>query len=322
MGYAPRGERLERKRDLITLQDITDEELKHIIELAAKLKEERRSGRTSGFPLAGRSIALLFQRPSTRTRVSFEVAIRELGGYPIFLSWEHLQLARGETIADTARVLERYVHAIVARVAEHRTLVELAENARIPVINALSDRFHPCQIIGDLLTIWEHFGRLEGLKLAYVGDGANVCNSLLLGCTKVGMDISVACPLGFEPDPEAVKWAFDNAARTGSRVVITDDPMRAVEGANIIYTDTFMSMHIPESEREERFKVFVPKYQVRPELFNAAAEDAVFMHCLPAHRGEEVVAEVIDGPRSIVFEQAENRLHAQKALLLFLFGLA
>ena len=312
----------EQERDLLTLQDLTDEELLDIIDLAAKLKKERRAGVATGAPLAGRMIAMLFQRPSTRTRVSFEVAIRELGGHPIFLPWQQLQLARGETVADTARVLERYVHAIIARVAKHETLVELAQNARIPVINALSDRFHPCQIIGDLLTIKERFGRLEGLKLAYVGDGANVCNSLLLGCTKVGMDISVACPLGYEPDPEAVKWAFENAARTGSRVVITDDPRKAVEGAHVIYTDTFMSMHIPEEERATRFRVFVPRYQVTPELFELADENAVFMHCLPAHRGEEVAAEVIDGPRSIVFDQAENRLHAQKALLLHIFGLA
>ncbi len=307
------------KRDLLTLQDLTDEELMDILELARKLKEEFKAGVKHDY-LPGKIIALLFQRPSTRTRVSFEVAIKQLGGDALFLPWQQLQLSRGETVADTARVLERYVDVIVARVAKHETLVELAENARIPVINALSDRFHPCQIIADLLTVWEHFGRLKGLKLAYVGDGSNVCNSLLLGCTKVGVDISVACPFGYEPDPEAVKWAFDNAARTGSTVVITDDPVRAVKGAHVIYTDTFMSMHVPEEEREKRFRTFVPKYQVRPELFRYAHPEAVFMHCLPAHRGEEVVAEVIDGPRSIVFDQAENRLHAQKALLLFLFG--
>jgi len=214
-------------------------------------------------------------------------------------------------------VLERYVDAIVARVAKHDTLIKLAANARVPVVNALSDRFHPCQAAGDLLTIWERFGKLRGIKLAYVGDGTNVCNSLLLACTKVGMDISVACPVGYEPDPEAVKWAFDNAARTGSTVVITDDPLNAVRGAHVIYTDTFMSMHVPESERERRFRDFVPRYQVRQELFEAAHPDAVFMHCLPAHRGEEVLPEVIDGPRSIVWDQAENRLHVQKAILMF-----
>ena len=305
------------KRDLITLQDITDEELMRILSLARKLKEEHKAGRPQRY-LPGKIIALLFQRPSTRTRVSFEVAIKHLGGDAIFLPWQQLQLSRGETVADTARVLERYVDAIVARVAKHDTLIELAENARIPVINALSDRFHPCQAIGDLLTIWERFGKLKGVKLAYVGDGTNVCNSLLLACTKVGMDISVACPVGYEPDPEAVKWAFDNAARTGSTVVLTSDPLMAVKDAHVIYTDTFMSMHIPESEREKRMRDFVPRYQVRPELFEAARPDAVFMHCLPAHRGEEVVAEVIDGPRSIVWDQAENRLHVQKAILMFL----
>ena len=304
------------KRDLITLQDVTDEELMRILSLAAKLKEELKAGRPHRY-LPGRIIALLFQRPSTRTRVSFEVAIKQLGGDAIFLAWQQLQLSRGETVADTARVLERYVDAIVARVAKHDTLIKLAANARVPVVNALSDRFHPCQAAGDLLTIWERFGKLRGIKLAYVGDGTNVCNSLLLACTKVGMDISVACPVGYEPDPEAVKWAFDNAARTGSTVVITDDPLNAVRGAHVIYTDTFMSMHVPESERERRFRDFVPRYQVRQELFEAAHPDAVFMHCLPAHRGEEVLPEVIDGPRSIVWDQAENRLHVQKAILMF-----
>ena len=307
------------KRDLITLQDISDEELMAILRLARRLKSDMELGRPHRH-LPGRIIALLFQRPSTRTRISFEVAIRHLGGDAIYLSWHELQLVRGETIADTAHVLERYVDAVVARLAEHEALVELAENMRIPVINALTNRFHPCQIMADLLTLWERFGRLEGLKLAYVGDGNNVCNSLLLGCTKVGMDISVACPYGYEPDPEAVKWAFDNAARTGSTVLITDDPFEAVRDAHAIYTDTFMSMHIPEEEREKRMRDFIPRYQVRPELFEHARPDAVFMHCLPAHRGEEVVAEVIDGPRSVVFEQAENRLHVQKALLLFVFG--
>ena len=304
------------KRDLITLQDVTDEELMRILSLAAKLKEELKAGRPHRY-LPGRIIALLFQRPSTRTRVSFEVAIKQLGGDAIFLAWQQLQLSRGETVADTARVLERYVDAIVARVAKHDTLIKLAANARVPVVNALSDRFHPCQAAGDLLTIWERFGKLRGIKLAYVGDGTNVCNSLLLACTKVGMDISVACPVGYEPDPEAVRWAFDNAARTGSTVVITDDPLNAVRGAHVIYTDTFMSMHVPESERERRFRDFVPRYQVRQELFEAAHPDAVFMHCLPAHRGEEVLPEVIDGPRSIVWDQAENRLHVQKAILMF-----
>ena len=307
------------KRDLLTLQDISDEELMAILRLARRLKDDLRLGRPHRH-LAGRIIALLFQRPSTRTRISFEVAIKHLGGDAIYLSWQELQLARGETIADTARVLERYVNAVIARLARHEALLELAENAGIPVINALTDRFHPCQIIADLLTLWERFGRLKGLKLAYVGDGNNVCNSLLLGCTKVGMDISVACPYGYEPDPEAVKWAFDNAARTGSTIIITDDPIEAVRDAHAIYTDTFMSMHVPEEERGKRMEVFVPRYQVRPELFERARPDAVFMHCLPARRGEEVAAEVIDGPRSIVFEQAENRLHAQKALLLFVFG--
>ena len=307
------------KRDLLTLQDLKDEELMKILELARQVKSEWDPSKY-GSLLSGKNIALLFQKPSTRTRVSFEVAIRKLGGNSLFLSWQELQLSRGETVADTARVLERYVDGIVARVGDHRILVEMAENAGIPVINALSNRFHPCQVIADLLTIWERFGALKGIKLAYVGDGTNVCNSLLLGCTKVGMDISIACPVGYEPDPEAVKWAFENASRTGSTIVITDEPLEAVKDAHVIYTDTFMSMHIPESEREKRYQVFVPRYQVRPEFFELARPNAVFMHCLPAHRGEEVAPEVIDGPKSIVFDQAENRLHAQVALLIFLYA--
>jgi len=307
------------ERDLLTLQDLSDEELMGLLRLAEEVKTSWDQSKY-GSTLAGKNIALLFQRPSTRTRVSFEVAIRKLGGGSIFLSWQELQLSRGETVADTARVLERYVDGVVARVSDHQILVEMAKNAGIPVINALSDRFHPCQVLADLLTIWERFGALKGVKLAYVGDGTNVCNSLLVGCTKAGMDISVACPVGYEPDPEAVKWAFENASRTGSTVVITDEPIEAVRDAHVIYTDTFMSMHIPESEREKRMEVFIPDYQVRPELFELARPEAVFMHCLPAHRGEEVVPEVIDGPRSIVFDQAENRLHAQLALLIFIYG--
>jgi len=278
-----------------------------------KLKHES-SPEESSRILAGKNVAMIFQKPSTRTHVSFEVAVRQLGGHALYLGWQQLQLGRGETVADTARVLDRYVDGIVARVFAQSDLEEMARYAKIPIINALSDLYHPCQILCDLYTIWEKWGALEGLKLVYVGDGNNVCNSLLIGCSKVGVNISVACPDGYRPYERAVEWALENARQAGSKVEITTDPRRAVEKANIIYTDTFISMGM-EAEREERLRVFIPKYQVNGNLFKYAAEDAVFMHCLPAHREEEVTTDVIDGPKSIVWDQAENRLHTSKALL-------
>lgn len=262
---------------------------------------------------------MIFQKSSTRTRVSFQVAIHQLGGHALYLDWRQLQLGRGETVADTARVLDRYVDGIVARVFAQSHLEEMARHARISVINALSDLYHPCQIICDLYTIWERKGNLEGLKLAYIGDGNNVCNSLLIGCSKVGMNISVACPDEFRPCDKAVNWALGNAGESGSKVEIVDDPHRAVEGTDIIYTDTFVSMGL-DAEREKRLRIFLPKYQINSDLFKHATEDAVFMHCLPAHRGEEVTNQVIDGPSSIVWDQAENRLHTAKALLALIIG--
>jgi len=269
-------------------------------------------------PLAGKNIAMIFQKPSTRTRVSFEVAVQHLGGLAIILDWSQLQLGRGETVADTARVLDRYVNGIVARVFAQGDLEELAQYAKVPVINALSDLYHPCQALCDLYTIWERKGSLEGLKLTYVGDGNNVCNSLLIGCSKVGMDITVACPAEHRPYEGAVNWALENATESGSKVEITDDPHKAVKGAHIVYTDVFVSMGA-EEERQKRLETFLPKYQVNSELFKHATEEALFMHCLPAHRGEEVTAEVMDGPRSIVWDQAENKLHTAKALLSLIF---
>ena len=224
------------------------------------------------------------------------------------------QLSRGETVEDTAKVLDRYVDVVVARVFSHKTLEIMSKSMNKNVINALSDLTHPCQILADLFTIKEKFGDFSGLKLAYVGDGNNVCNSLLLGCAKVGMDISIACPKGYEPDKKIVKMARDYSKITKSKIVVGTEPKSAVKNANIIYNDTFISMG-DEKEKTKRMKVFMPKYQVNKKLFKLAAPDAVYMHCLPAHRGEEVTPEVIDGPRSIVFDQAENRLHAQKALL-------
>ncbi len=309
---------LLRGRDFLTLQDYSQKEIWQILEKTRELKCET-SAEELRKVLLGKNIAMIFQKPSTRTRVSFEVAIEQLGSHALYLDWSQLQLGRGETVADTARVLDRYVDGIVARVFAQNHLEEMAKHAAVPVINALSNLFHPCQIICDLYTIWEKKGSLKGLKLAYVGDGNNVCNSMLIGCTKTGMNISVACPDEFRPNAKAIEWAQKNAKETGSRVEITTEPAKAVKNADVIYTDVFVSMG-SEAEREKRLRAFMPKYQVTERLFTPAAENAVFMHCLPAHRGEEVTNEVIDGPKSIVWDQAENRLHTAKALLALLIS--
>jgi len=301
------------KRDFLTLQDFTANEIREILEDTKRFKEKNISAEEKEI-LSGKSVVLLFQKSSTRTRVSFEVAISQLGGHPIYLGWQESQLGRGETIADTARVLSRYVDAVVARVYRQADLVEMARYARIPVINALSDLYHPCQMVADLYTMWEKFGFLEGLKVAYIGDGNNVCNSLLIGCSKMGIDIFVACPHGYEPSSDALDSAKRNSEESGSKVKILRDPFQAVKDADVIYTDTFVSMG-DEAEREERLSVFLPRYQVNAELLKAASENAIFMHCLPAHRNEEVTDEVIDGPHSVVWDEAENRLHTAKAIL-------
>lgn len=267
--------------------------------------------------LKTKNIALIFQKPSTRTRVSFETAVSLLGGHPVSLSWNEMQLGRGETISDTAKVLDRYVDAIMARVFSHDDLVELAKNAEAPVINGLSDKYHPCQILADLLTLMQHKKRLKGLRLAYVGDGNNVCNTLLVGCAKTGVNISVACPEGYKPDDEAIAFAKVAAQESGSEVMISDDPEEAVTDSDAVYTDTFVSMGM-EKEKEIREKTFLPRYQVNGQLLSLAKPDALFLHCLPAHRGEEVTAEVIDGPHSVVWDEAENRQHTSKGLLALL----
>jgi len=305
------------KRDFLTLQDFTADEIREILEITKRFKEKTVSEEDKSI-LSDKSVVLLFQKSSTRTRVSFEVAVSQLSGHPIYLGWSESQLGRGETIADTARVLSRYVDAIVARVYRQADLVEMARYADIPVINALSDLYQPCQIVADLYTMREKFGFLEGLKVAYIGDGNNVCNSLLIGCSKMGIDISVACPEGYEPSIKALNFAKRNSEETGAKVKILRDPIEAVKDADVIYTDTFVSMG-DEAEREERLAVFLPKYQVNAELLKAASENALFMHCLPAHRNEEVIDEVIDGPHSVVWDEAENRLHTAKAILAKIF---
>lgn len=297
------------KKDFLSIDGIKREEIFEILELTKKLKKKPINSL-----LKGKVFCLLFEKPSTRTRLSFESGIQQMGGSTIYMDATTSQISRGETIEDTSRVLDRYVDAVIARVYSHKTLEIMSKYMNKHVINALSDLAHPCQILSDLFTIKEKFGKFSGLKLAYIGDGNNVCNSLLLGCSKVGMDISVACPKGFEPNENIVKLARDYTKVTKSKVIIETEPKSAVKGANIIYNDTFISMG-DEKEKAKRLKIFIPKYQVTNKLFKLAASNAVYMHCLPAHRGEEVKPEVIDGPRSIVFDQAENRLHAQKALL-------
>lgn len=305
-----------RGRDLLTLQDLEPEEIMGLVRLSAELKRDRRlfSGR-----LSGRSIAMIFEKPSTRTRVSLDVAVSELGGRPIYLRFDELQLGRGETIADTARVLSRYVDLITARVRRHDDLIELARWADKPVVNALSDLDHPLQTLADLFTIWERFGRIQGVKVAWVGDGNNVCNSILIGATKLGAHISIACPRGYEPNKKYLEWAMENSRKSGSKVEVVEDPEEAVKDADVVMTDVFVSMGM-EAERERRMQDFLPRYQVSGKLMRLAKPGAILMHPLPARRGEEVSPEVIDGEWSAVWDQAENRLHTAKAVLLSIIG--
>jgi len=299
------------------VDDLDADQLIDLLDLADQLKADRAAAHTgaSGQPLAGRTVALVFEKPSTRTRVSFQVAVAELGGHPLPLSSAELQLGRGETIADTAAVLSRFVHAIVIRTFGQDRIEELAANATVPVVNALTDREHPCQALADLQTLRAaRGGQLAGSVLTYVGDGNNVAHSLLLAGALAGVEVRVAHPTGYAPEADIVARARELASVSGSEVVVTTDAEAAVAGAHAVYTDVWASMG-QEAEADTRLAAFA-SYRVTSELFARAAPDAVFLHCLPAHRGEEVAAEVIDGPASRVFDQAENRLHAQKALLL------
>ncbi|HXF36576.1 MAG TPA: ornithine carbamoyltransferase [Actinomycetota bacterium] len=304
-------------RDLLSVDDLSPRELSELLDLAARLKA---SPDAYADRLAGRSVAMIFEKPSTRTRVSFEVAVAELGGHAVPLSAGELQLGRGETIEDTGRVLSRYVDAIVLRTFEQERLEVLAEAASVPVVNALSDFEHPCQALADLLTIREKKGDPAGRTLAYLGDGNNVTHSLLLGGAKAGMRVRVATPAGFEPIPLVVNRAAEIAGETGGGVEVTNDPIEAARGADVLYTDVWASMG-QEAEADERALVF-PAYRIDQKAVELAAPDVIVMHCLPAHRGQEITDEVIDGPRSVVWDQAENRLHTQKALLLRLLDLA
>ena len=304
-------------KDFISLHDLTKEEIENLLTLAIKLKKEQKSG-VEHHLLKGKTLGMIFTKSSTRTRVSFEVGMTQLGGYPLFLSANDIQLGRGETIYDTAKVLERYLDGIMIRTFAHSDVLELAEHADIPVINALTDLLHPCQVLADLQTIFEHKGKLEGLKFAYIGDGNNMANSIMYGCGKMGLDCAIATPAGYECDAEVIDNAKADFKKSGSSLLLTKDPVEAIKNADIVYTDTWTSMG-QEAEKAERIKVFGP-YQVNKELFSSAKQDAVFMHCLPAYRGYEVTEDIIDGPNSIIFDEAENRLHAQKAIMATLMA--
>lgn len=304
-------------RDFIELTDYTMEEIHYLIDLAVELKRKQKNGEVYQ-PLKGKTVGLIFEKSSTRTRVSFEVGIYQLGGHALFLSKNDIQLGRGETIADTAGVMSRYLDGIMIRTFGHDRVVELARHAAVPVINGLSDAAHPCQVLADYQTLYEHKGKLQGLKLAYIGDGNNMAHSLMIGGAKLGVYVSVASPEGYEPDPQIVADAKEIAKATGARIEVVREPKEAVRDADAIYTDVWASMGFEEEQkiREIAFK----DYQVNEELAKYAKPDYVFLHCLPAHRGEEVSEGVIDGPHSIIFDEAENRLHAQKALLAALLG--
>jgi ornithine carbamoyltransferase len=300
------------KKDLLAISDLTPKEIGNILKRSAALKKMLRQGRAHR-TLQGKSLGLIFEKSSTRTRVSFEVGMYQLGGQALFLSAQDLQIGRGEPIADTARTLSRYLDAIMIRTFGQDTVAELAQHATIPVINGLSDLHHPCQALADLFTIQEKKGKLKGLKLAYVGDGNNVANSLIEVCVRVGMHISIACPHGYEPDAGVMREAKRVAATTGSELRILNDPAKAAKDADAVYTDVWASMG-QEKEHAVRVRAF-KGYQIDARLMKAAHPKAIVMHCLPAHRGEEIAAGVIDGPQSVVFDQAENRLHTQKAVL-------
>ena len=304
-------------RDYLSVDDLTGDELATVLELAARMKADRT---LHGGSFTGRSVALIFEKSSTRTRVSFEVGVAQLGGHALTLAAGDLQLGRGETIEDTGRVLSRYVDAIVLRTFEQERLEVLAEAASVPVINSLSNFEHPCQALADLLTIRDHLGDLAGRVLTYVGDGNNVAHSLLLAGAKAAMTVRVATPVGFEPIRQVVDRAAEIAAETGGSIEVGTDPGTAAKGAHVLYTDVWASMG-QEREADERALVFRP-YQLNEALIDAADPGVLVMHCLPAHRGEEIADRAIDGEHSVVFDQAENRLHTQKALLVFLFDLA
>ena len=295
-----------KTKDLLTLEELSSKELSQLLDLSIKFKNDLKKGKHSNL-LKNKTLAMIFEKPSTRTRVSFETGMFQLGGHALNLSSNDMQLSRGESIEDTAKTLSRYVNVIMARVYDHKIIEKLAKHSSVPVINGLSDSFHPCQILADLMTIKEKKKKLKGLKIAWIGDGNNVCNSLIYGCARSGLSISIATPKGYEPDKKVVK---DSKKYTD--VELTNDPIKSVKNADVVMTDTFKSIH---NQDPKRIKKFLPKFQVNTSLMKHAKKNTIFLHCLPAKRGSEVSSSVIDGPQSVVWDEAENRLHSQKALL-------
>ena len=304
-----------RNKDLITIHDLSPQEIQMIFNLAKFLKSRAKKKQTPKL-LKGKVVAMIFDKPSTRTRVSFEVGMWQLGGLAIGLNAVGLRFGKGETISDIARTLSRYVDGIVIRTSSHDDVVHLAENASVPVINGLTNLLHPCQALADLFTIWEKTGKLRGIKVAYIGDGNNVCNTLMSACSKTGMEFIAACPKGYEPSRNILSIAKEDAIRSKATISIVNSAKDAVVGADVIYTDVWTSMG---QEREElKRKIAFRNFQVNHSLVNKAKKDAIVMHCLPAHRGQEITDDVLDGRHSVVFDQAENRLHVQKAILALL----
>ncbi|CAM3691126.1 ornithine carbamoyltransferase [Cohnella lubricantis] len=299
-------------RDFLGLADYKPEEIRYLLDLAIDLKRKQKNGELYQ-PLKGKTLGMIFEKSSTRTRVSFEVGMYQLGGHALFLSRNDIQMGRGETIRDTAMVMSRYLDGMIIRTFGHRNVVELARSSTIPVINALSDLSHPCQVMADYQTVLEKKGKLEGLKVAYIGDGNNMLHSLMMGASKLGMHFASASPEGYDPDSDQVRLAREYAEETGAKIDILRDPREAIENADVVYTDVWASMGF-EEEQKERERAF-SGYQVNEELAQHAKPDYLFLHCLPAHRGEEVSEGVIDGPNSVIFDEAENRLHAQKAIM-------
>ena len=298
-------------KDFLSIKDFSPSEIQYLLVLGRQVKSHPG---TYNDALKRKTLAMIFEKPSLRTRVSFDVGIQQLGGFSIYLSPAEINLGKRESIHDVARNLERMVQGIMIRTFAHEIVEEMAEHANVPVINGLTDYSHPCQALADYLTMWEALGKLDDLKIAYIGDGNNVAHSLMFAGAQVGAHVWIATPPGYEPDAGAVRWALERGSETGGTCTVTHDPREAASGADVIYTDVWASMG-QESEKEKRQRVFAP-FQVNKELFRLAQRNAIFLHCLPAHRGEEVTSDVIDSPQSLVFQQAENRLHAQKAIML------
>lgn len=305
------------KKYLTSIEDLSEDEIRYLISQAIEFKTKKSDNGNNNQILAGKTLAMMFEKPSTRTRLSFEAAMFQLGGNTIYLNANDLQLSRGESIQDTAKTISLYVDCLVSRVYSHNTIIELAQNCRIPLINGLSDLYHPCQSLADLMTILEYKKSFKGLTLAWIGDGNNVCNDLLIGCGKVGINIRAAIPEGYEPPQYVLEVVTHESELKQTDFTIVREPVDAVKNADVVVTDTFVSIG-KEKEGDKRKSIFFPKYQVNDQLMNYSKDNAIFMHCLPAKRGQEVTSEVIDGKKSVVWDEAENRLHVQKSLLVSL----